>query len=33
MELIVLTFLVLSLFTVFAVDVIQKRRRYLQENH
>lgn len=32
MELIVLTLLVFSLLTVFTVDVVQKRRRFLQEN-
>ena len=32
MELIVLTLMVLSLFMVFTVDVVQKRRRFLQES-
>lgn len=32
MELIILTIMVISLVTVFAVDTVQKRPRYIGEN-
>jgi hypothetical protein len=31
MEIILLTFLILSLIAVFAIDTVQKRRRFLAE--
>jgi hypothetical protein len=31
METIILSFMVMSLFTVFTVDTVQKRRRFLEE--